>query len=37
MKLALGGSDQPSDGTPIWMKYLGKGAGVIGGGGTHVI
>ncbi len=27
------GGDQPADGAPIWMKYLGKGAGVVGGGG----
>ncbi len=29
------GGDQPADGAPIWMKYLGKGAGVVGGGGEH--
>ena len=29
-----GGSDQPADGSPVWMKYLGKAAGVTGGGGT---
>lgn len=28
------GGDQPADGAPIWMKYLGKGAGVVGGGGA---
>ena len=30
------GGDQPADGAPVWMKYLGKGAGVVGGGGEHL-
>ena len=27
------GEGQGGDGAPVWMKYLGKGAGVVGGGG----
>ena len=30
-----GDNTQPEDGTQWWMKYLGKGAGVIGGGGKQ--
>lgn len=31
-KMNPGGGDN-ADGTPVWMKFLGKGAGVVGGGG----
>ena len=30
-----GDNTQPEDGTQWWMKYLGKGAGVVGGGGKQ--
>ena len=32
-----GDNTQPEDGTQWWMKYLGKGAGVVGGGGKSKI
>jgi hypothetical protein len=33
MAMMKPGTDQPDDGTPWWMKSLGKGTGILGGGG----
>lgn len=31
-----GGGDSQNSGSPVWMQYLGKGAGVLGGGGNYL-